>query len=275
MLVADNLVKSFYRTEDKGKKVEFNAVDGISLTASPGEIVGILGPNGAGKTTLLRMLATLMEPTSGEVYLKVGATSGKNDSQNAREDSHGGKTEVEIRKALDIKARIGYLSGNTKLYGRLSVREMLRIFAGVYGASDAEIEERIEEVNELLNMQEFIDNRIEKLSTGQTQRASIARCIVHNPDIYIFDEPTLGLDIISSTAIIEFMKSEKERGKTVIYSTHYMEEAEYLCDRIIMLNKGRTITNDSPAELKKKTGAKDMRGAFYEIIKSEGISYEE
>ena len=275
MLVADNLVKSFYRTEDKGKKVEFNAVDGISLTASPGEIVGILGPNGAGKTTLLRMLATLMEPTSGEVYLKVGATSGKNDSQNAREDSHGGKTEVEIRKALDIKARIGYLSENTKLYGRLSVREMLRIFAGVYGASDAEIEERIEEVNELLNMQEFIDNRIEKLSTGQTQRASIARCIVHNPDIYIFDEPTLGLDIISSTAIIEFMKSEKERGKTVIYSTHYMEEAEYLCDRIIMLNKGRTITNDSPAELKKKTGAKDMRGAFYEIIKSEGISYEE
>ena len=275
MLVADNLVKSFYRTEDKGKKVEFNAVDGISLTASPGEIVGILGPNGAGKTTLLRMLATLMEPTSGEVYLKVNATSGKNDSQNTREDSHGGKTEVEIRKALDIKARIGYLSGNTKLYGRLSVREMLRIFAGVYGASDAEIEERIEEVNELLNMQEFIDNRIEKLSTGQTQRASIARCIVHNPDIYIFDEPTLGLDIISSTAIIEFMKSEKERGKTVIYSTHYMEEAEYLCDRIIMLNKGKTITNDSPAELKKKTGAKDMRGAFYEIIKSEGISYEE
>ncbi len=275
MLVADNLVKSFYRTEDKGKKVEFNAVDGISLTASPGEIVGILGPNGAGKTTLLRMLATLMEPTSGEVYLKVNATSGKNDSQNAREDSHGGKTEVEIRKALDIKARIGYLSGNTKLYGRLSVREMLRIFAGVYGASDAEIEERIEEVNELLNMQEFIDNRIEKLSTGQTQRASIARCIVHNPDIYIFDEPTLGLDIISSTAIIEFMKSEKERGKTVIYSTHYMEEAEYLCDRIIMLDKGRTITNDSPAELKRRTGAKDMRGTFYEIIKSEGISYEE
>lgn len=275
MLVADNLVKSFYRTEDKGKKVEFNAVDGISLTASPGEIVGILGPNGAGKTTLLCMLATLMEPTSGEVYLKVNATSGKNDSQNAREDSHGGKTEVEIRKALDIKAKIGYLSGNTKLYGRLSVREMLRIFAGVYGASDAEIEERIEEVNELLNMLEFIDNRIEKLSTGQTQRASIARCIVHNPDIYIFDEPTLGLDIISSTAIIEFMKSEKERGKTVIYSTHYMEEAEYLCDRIIMLNKGRTITNDSPAELKKRTGAKDMRGAFYEIIKSEGISYEE
>ena len=270
MLVADNLVKSFYRTEDKGKKVEFNAVDGISLTASPGEIVGILGPNGAGKTTLLRMLATLMEPTSGSVYLKVG------DAGKIKEaDGAGDKSVIEIRKALDIKARIGYLSGNTKLYGRLSVREMLRIFAGVYGASDDEIESRIEEVNELLNMQELIDNRIEKLSTGQTQRASIARCIVHNPDIYIFDEPTLGLDIISSTAIIEFMKSEKERGKTVIYSTHYMEEAEYLCDRIIMLNKGKTITNDSPAELKKRTGAKDMRGAFYEIIKSEGISYEE
>ena len=283
MLVADNLVKSFYRIEDKGKKVEFNAVDGISLTASPGEIVGILGPNGAGKTTLLRMLATLMEPTSGSVYLKVSdagetkeaADKTKDDASSKNAYGASEKSVIEIRKALDIKARIGYLSGNTKLYGRLSVREMLRIFAGVYGAVDAEIEERIEEVNELLNMQEFIDNRIEKLSTGQTQRASIARCIVHNPDIYIFDEPTLGLDIISSTAIIEFMKSEKERGKTVIYSTHYMEEAEYLCDRIIMLNKGRTITNDSPAELKKRTGAKDMRGAFYDIIKSEGISYEE
>jgi sodium transport system ATP-binding protein len=98
---------------------------------------------------------------------------------------------------------------------------------------------------------------------------------VHDPEIYIFDEPTLGLDIISSTSIIEFMKKEKERGKTVIYSTHYMEEAEYLCDRIIMLNHGKAITNDTPEQLKSRTGASDMRGAFYEIIKSEGIAYEE
>ena len=259
MLVANNLVKSFYRTEGRGKRVEFNAVDGISVSAAPGEIVGILGPNGAGKTTLLRMLASLLKPTDGEVYI---------------EEKTGDKSE-RLTDSLEMKKRIGYLSGNTRLYGRLSVRELMQMFAGIYGIAEDEIEQRINEIDELLNLSEFIDNRIEKLSTGQTQRASIARCIVHDPDIYIFDEPTLGLDIISSTSIIEFMKNEKLRGKTVIYSTHYMEEAEYLCDRIIMINKGRAITNDSPEELKQQTGTDNMRSAFYEIIRREGIEYEE
>ena len=258
MLVANNLVKSFYRTEGRGKRVEFNAVDGISVSAAPGEIVGILGPNGAGKTTLLRMLASLLKPTDGEVYI---------------EEKTGDKSE-RLTDSLEMKKRIGYLSGNTRLYGRLSVRELMQMFAGIYGIAEDEIEQRINEIDELLNLSEFIDNRIEKLSTGQTQRASIARCIVHDPDIYIFDEPTLGLDIISSTSIIEFMKNEKLRGKTVIYSTHYMEEAEYLCDRIIMINKGRAITNDSPEELKQLTGTDNMRSAFYEIIRREGIEYE-
>ena len=268
MLVADNLVKSFIRNEKKGKKTEFNAVDGISLTAEKGEIVGILGPNGAGKTTLLRMLASLLKPTSGEVYLSEKSSIERGSEESA--DKNDAVTDT-----LEIKKKVGYLSGNTKLYGRLSVRELLQVFAGVYGIEKSKIPERIEEIEKLLNMSEFIDNRIEKLSTGQTQRASIARCLVHDPDIYIFDEPTLGLDIISSSAIIEFMKKEKERGKTVIYSTHYMEEAEYLCDRIIMLNKGKAITNDSPEELKKKTGASNMRDAFYAIIKAEGMGYEE
>ena len=216
MLKAENLVKSFYRTEAKGKRVEFNAVDGISISVEKGEILGILGPNGAGKTTLLRMLAGLMVPTSGDVYVL--------DAEgNAAKDSR------------IVKRRIGYLSGNTKLYGRMSVRELLKIFGTMYEIDDEELDKRIEKITEVLNMESFVDNRIERLSTGQTQRASIARTIIHDPDIYIFDEPTLGLDIISSSAIIEFMKKEKERGKTVIYSTHYMEEAEYLCDRIIML----------------------------------------
>ncbi len=258
MLIADSLIKSFIRNEKKGKKTEFNAVDGISLSVKKGEIVGILGPNGAGKTTLLRMLATLLQPTTGEVYL-----------------TEDGDDQNRITNSIEIKKRLGYLSGNTKLYGRLSVRELLQMFAGIYGIDKDRIPERIEEIESLLEMSEFIDNRIEKLSTGQTQRASIARCLVHSPDIYIFDEPTLGLDIISSTSIIEFMKQEKERGKTVIYSTHYMEEAEYLCDRIIMLSKGKAITNASPDELKKKTGTSNMRDAFYAIIKAEGIDYEE
>ena len=255
MLKADNLVKSFYKSEAKGKRVEFNAVDGISISVETGEILGILGPNGAGKTTLLRMLSGLMEPTSGEV-----SVTGKN-----------GET---VNDTLEVKKSIGYLSGNTKLYGRMSVRELLKIFGAMYEIEDKVLNERIDKITEVLGMEEFVDNRIERLSTGQTQRASIARTIIHDPDIYIFDEPTLGLDIISSSAIIEFMKKEKERGKTVIYSTHYMEEADYLCDRIVMLNKGKTICDASPEELKKQNGVSSMRDAFYRIIESEGISYE-
>ena len=230
-------------------------MDGISISVETGEILGILGPNGAGKTTLLRMLSGLMEPTSGEV-----SVTGKN-----------GET---VNDTLEVKKSIGYLSGNTKLYGRMSVRELLKIFGAMYEIEDKVLNERIDKITEVLGMEEFVDNRIERLSTGQTQRASIARTIIHDPDIYIFDEPTLGLDIISSSAIIEFMKKEKERGKTVIYSTHYMEEADYLCDRIVMLNKGKTICDASPEELKKQNGVSSMRDAFYRIIESEGISYE-
>ena len=255
MLKADNLVKSFYKTEAKGKRVEFNAVDGISIMVEMGEILGILGPNGAGKTTLLRMLSGLMEPTSGEVCVT-------------------GKDGEVVKDTLEVKKSIGYLSGNTKLYGRMSVRELLKIFGTMYEIDEKVLDERIEKITEVLGMEEFVDNRIERLSTGQTQRASIARTIIHDPEIYIFDEPTLGLDIISSSAIIEFMKKEKERGKTVIYSTHYMEEAEYLCDRIVMLNKGKTICDASPEELKKQNDVSNMRDAFYRIIESEGISYE-
>ena len=127
-----------------------------------------------------------------------------------------------LTDSVEIKKRIGYLSGNTKLYHRLSVREMLQVFGSIYQLPKDEIEKRIQEIFRVLDMESFGDNRIEKLSTGQTQRASIARCLIHKPDIYIFDEPTLGLDILSSEAIVNFMKQEKERGKTVIYSTHYM-----------------------------------------------------
>ena len=120
-------------------------------------------------------------------------------------------------------------------------------------------------------MKDFCDNRIEKLSTGQTQRASIARCLIHSPDIYIFDEPTLGLDIISSDSIIRFMKNEKSKGRTVIYSTHYMEEAEFLCDRIIMIHKGKIIAQGTPSQLKNLTGSSNLRETFISLTKKEGI----
>lgn len=254
MLKAEHLVKVFEKNEKHNKKVSFRAVDDISLQIRQGEIVGIIGPNGAGKTTLLRMLGKLMKPTSGEVVFEDGA--------------------LIIEDELEIKRRIGYLSGNTRLYGRLSTRELLDIMGNIYGMEKADIERKIDEISEILGLSSFIDNRIERLSTGQTQRASISRCLIHSPKVYIFDEPTLGLDIVSSNAIIEFMQKERERGKTVIYSTHYMEEAELLCDRIIMMNHGRIMKEGTVEELKRDTRGRNLREIFMHLIKEEGTELE-
>lgn len=256
MLKAEHLSKVFIRTkleEKKGSKKgrsikeEFFAVKDISLEVKQGEILGILGPNGAGKTTLLRMLGTLMEPTDGQVVMK--------DSQGSL-----------ITDPVEMKKNIGYLSGNTKLYHRLNTREMLRMLGEIYGLSKEECEKRIEGIFTVLDMKEFGDNRIEKLSTGQTQRASIARCLIHDPDIYIFDEPTLGLDILSADAIVNFMKEQKKRGKTVLYSTHYLEEAQFLCDRILMIYKGGILKEGTPGQIMKETGTGNLRDAFHIIM---------
>ena len=144
----------------------------------------------------------------------------------------------------------------------------------LYGMEKEAVEKKIEEICSILSMGDFIDNRIEKLSTGQTQRASIARCLVHNPEVYIFDEPTLGLDILSSAAIIDFMKKERKNGKTILYSTHYMEEAEYLCDRIIMIHQGRIIIEGTPEDLKQQLGKESLRDVFAQLIVKEGIEDE-
>ena len=270
MIEVDHLVKTFTRQVDKKKKEEFNAVDDMSFVINDGELVGILGPNGAGKTTLLRMLATLMTPTSGTIRVVSGMGAGstvESDGQgidvvygadSSSDQKHD--TSVEVRK------HIGYLSANTKLYDRFSVRETMKLFGETYGMSDSDIRLRTSYLIEVLNMASFVDNRIAKLSTGQMQRAQIARCLIHDPDIYIFDEPTLGLDVISSRSIIEFMKDEKQRGKTILYSTHYMEEAQYLCDRLLLLEKGRIVCEDTPAHLMESTGSDTMRDAFFATI---------
>ena len=265
MIKADNISKQFVRNVRKDgsaknslkkrTKEEFFAVDGVSFEAKSGEILGILGPNGAGKTTLLRMLASLMTPNGGSVEIY---------------DSNMNLIDNTVEK----KKHIGYLSGNTKLYNRFSTREMLKILADIYNIDPEEADNRIKHIEEVLEMSSFIDNRIEKLSTGQTQRANIARCLIHSPEIYIFDEPTLGLDVISSDAIVNFMKKEKENGKTVLYSTHYMEEAQYLCDHIFMIYKGKQIAYGTPAELMGKTGTDNLRDTFKKLIEEEGGSDE-
>ena len=200
------------------------------------------------------MMAKLMKPTGGMVSIRLG--------------------DKEITDDIEVKRHIGYLSNNTKLYGRFSTAELLRMLGTLYGMEKEAVDKKIEEISDILSLGDFIDNRIEKLSTGQTQRASIARCLIHDPQVYIFDEPTLGLDILSSAAIIDFMKKEREAGKTILYSTHYMEEAEFMCDRIVTIHQGKIISEGTPQELKKELGKENLRDVFAELIVREGITDE-
>ena len=245
MITIKNVTKKFIKTNKKKERLEFTAVNDLSFDVLEGEILGILGPNGAGKTTLLRMIAGIMTPNKGSITID-DLTYEKNET--------------------DIKKMIAYLSGNTKIYGTISPYELLKMCAEIYDVPASEIDTRIKEISQILNMDAFLYNRIEKLSTGQTQRVNIARCMVHNPKYYILDEATSGLDIITSQIILNFIKSEKEKGKTILYSTHYMEEAENICDMIIMVNKGKIITTGTPEQIKKETKTTNLRDAFFALV---------
>ena len=244
MLEVKDVKKKFVRyTKDK-KKEEFYADKGISFQAKEGTIVGILGPNGAGKTTLLRMIGGILEPTDGSIII---------DKLNYD------KNEIEIKK------KIAYLSGNTKIYQSISGYELLKMCGELYDVPKSEIEGRISKISKELEMESFLHNRI-NLSTGQTQRVNIARCLVHDPKYYILDEATSGLDIISSQVILDFIKKEKENGKIILYSTHYMEEAENICDYVIMIHKGLVIKEGTPEDIKKATKTTNLRDAFFTLI---------
>lgn len=245
MLEVKDLNKKFVRYKSKGGKEEFYADNGISFKAKEGEIIGILGPNGAGKTTLLRMIVGVLEPTAGSISF---------DGLNFKEN------------AVEIKKNIASLSGNTKIYQSLSTYELLKMCCDIYKVDKKIIEKRIDEVADVMNIKDFLYNRIENLSTGQMQRVNIARCLIHDPKYYILDEATSGLDIISSQIILEFIKSERKRGKIILYSTHYMEEAENICDRVIMLNKGVVINEGTPDIIKQGTNTTNLRDAFFKLI---------
>ena len=245
MITIKNVTKKFIKTNKKKERLEFTAVNDLSFDVLEGEILGILGPNGADKTTLLRMIAGIMTPNKGSITI---------------DDLTYEKNETDIKKML------AYLSGNTKIYGTISPYELLKMCAEIYDVPSNEIDTRIKEISKILNMNSFLYNRIEKLSTGQTQRVNIARCLVHNPKYYILDEATSGLDIITSQIILNFIKREKEKGKTILYSTHYMEEAENICDMIIMINKGKIIATGTPEQIKKETKTTNLRDAFFALV---------
>lgn len=248
MLEVKNITKEFEKEISKKKTIKFLADDNISFEAKEGEVVGILGPNGAGKTTLLRMIAGIMSPTSGEVIV-----DGKNHKDNS----------------IEIKKTIAFLTGNTKLYKDISPYELLKMCGEYYGIDKESLEKKIKEIIKKFDMESFMHQRIDTLSTGQYQRTSISRCVVHDPKYYILDEPTSGLDVISSKVIIDFVKEAKKNGKTILYSTHYMEEAENICDRIVMINKGKVIIIGTPEEIRKKTKTTNLRDSFFALIGGE------
>jgi sodium transport system ATP-binding protein len=195
-----------------------DAVDGISFECFPGRVFGLLGPNGAGKTTALRLIATMLRPTAGSI--SVAGIDALEDPQ-------------------DVRAHIGFLTGNTGLYDRLTATEMVKYHADLHCMDPVLFEERRRKLFSVLDMEEFANRRISRLSTGMRQKISIARTIIHDPDVLVFDEPTSGLDVMTSRSIVELIRSCREDGKTVLFSTHIMGEVPLLCDDIAVIHKGR------------------------------------
>jgi sodium transport system ATP-binding protein len=244
MIEALHLTKTF---KDK-KRGLIKAVDDVSFTCHPGQIYGLLGANGAGKTTTLRLLATLLKPTSG------ACTLAGHDAATA---------------GLQVRANVGFLAASTALYGRLTAREMITYFGRLNGLADAEIKTRVKRLADELDMHEFLDRRCDKFSTGMKQKTSIARTLIHDPAVMIFDEPTLGLDVMTARTIVKFVRDCRNRGKTVIYSTHVMSEVEKLCDTIGIIHGGRLVAEGTLAGLRTRFGEQDMEEIFVKAVGGE------
>jgi len=224
---------------------DFRAVHDLRLQVQPGEVYALLGPNGAGKTSALRCLATLLAPSSG----------------TARVDGH------DVRTApLEVRRRLAFLAASMGLYERLSPRELLTYFGRLHSMEEAALKARVEELIELFEMHSFQDRLCGRLSTGQRQRVSIARAVLHDPPALILDEPTLGLDLISGRAIYAMIHLARMRGRAILFSTHQMEEVELLANRVGVLSKGRLIAEGSVEDLLQRTGEKSLARAFLSLI---------
>ncbi|HEY5089923.1 MAG TPA: ABC transporter ATP-binding protein [Polyangia bacterium] len=236
-IVVDALVKTF------GSKT---AVAGLSFSVAAGEIYGLLGPNGAGKTTTLRVLGGILTPTDGRA-----AVAGLDVAAHP----------------LEVRRRLGFLTNTTGLYARLTGRELLDYFARLYGMSPPAADARIATLIRALDLTPFFGRRCEALSTGERQRLSIARAVLHDPAVLILDEPTAGLDVLASRFLRAFVRAERDRGKAVVFSTHYLAEAELLCDRIGLLHHGRLLAEGTPAALRAAAGdAPSLEEAFLRLV---------
>jgi sodium transport system ATP-binding protein len=243
MIEVDALRKSFVT---RGGSIR--AVDGVSFRARDGEITGLLGPNGAGKTTTLRMLYTLMRPDEGRVLvdrLDPGA------------------------QPSDVRRRLGVLPDARGVYKRLTARENIAYFGRLHGMDDAAITARVERLVAALGMQDFIDRRTEGFSQGQRTKTAIARALVHDPRNVVLDEPTNGLDVMTTRSLRHFLHELKAEGRCVLFSSHIMQEVAALCDRIVVIARGRVVAQGTPDQLRAQTGQQNLEDAFVQVIGSE------
>ena len=241
MIEVQELTKQY----DDLQKGTFTAVKSLSFHAHPGEIYGLLGPNGAGKTTVLRILSTVLTPTSGTALV------------------HG--LDVQ-RDAAKVRHQIGFVSNNTAVYERMTAMEMVVYFGRLYGLTQDEVRDRAHQIFDQLAMHDIRDRLCSKMSTGMRQKVSIARALVHDPPVLIFDEATVGLDVVVARSLVRTIAELRDRGKCIIYSTHIMREVEKLCDRVAILNRGQILAEGSVAELQHSHDETDLEEIFFQLL---------
>lgn len=250
MIEISNLRKEFILGKKQQKELNTTetkaiAVNGISFKCEPGRVFSLLGPNGAGKTTTLRMISTIFKPTSGTI--KIAGIDAKAAPKEARK-------------------KIGFLTGSTGLYARLTPNEVLKYFADLYEVPNDVFEKRKKALYDLLDMHDFQNKRIGKLSTGMKQKVSISRTMIHDPEVVVFDEPTSGLDVITAENIIKLIRSCKEQGKTVIFSSHIMSEVDLLCDDLAIIHKGNMLYSGTMEAFKNQMQAENLTAEFIRIV---------
>lgn len=240
-VVVQGLRKMFH-DEARG---EVPAVDGVDFSCSPGEIFGLLGANGAGKTTTLRMLATVLKPTAGTATVM--------GYDVVAEPQH-------------VRASLGFYTASTALYPRLTARETLTFFARINGTPERQVMDRVASLIERFGLEEYADTRVDRLSQGMKQKVSIARTVAHEPPVLIFDEPTVGLDVLNAIEMQHVIGQFRDAGKTVVFSTHIMSEAEKLCDRIAVIHRGRILACDTLESLRQSTGHHYLEDIFVHLL---------
>jgi sodium transport system ATP-binding protein len=244
MLEVTNLHKLFKKQDKKTKEITYAGIHDISFTAKPGRIFGLIGANGAGKTTTMRILADLTSPQSGSVKLD-------------------GKTYKQIR---EIKKRIGFVSGETQIFDRLTPHETMSIFGELAGMSHSEVEQRIDQLAHQLQMQEFMNLPVNNFSTGMKQKISIARALVTDPQVLIFDEITNGLDIFAAKAVKDIIAQLRDSGKIILFSTHIMPDADDLCDDVAIVHKGNVVIEGARSKLLEEHKVDSLYDLFFKLI---------